>query len=154
MFKEIRREKKKMSEEETLKVLSEGEYGVLATMSTNGYPYTTPLSYVYINDSIYFHSALEGHKLENIAANNKVSFCVTTDIELLPEEFSTKYKSVIAFGQASEVVGEEKNLALLAFISKYSPNYAIEGTKYIQAASNKTIVIKIVIDHISGKGGD
>ncbi len=103
MFKKMRRSDRALAEVEINEVLEKGEYGFLSTISDHGYPYVVPLSYVYDNNSIYFHCATEGEKLDNIKQNNKVSFCVVTDTEVLPDKFSTKYKSVIAFGKASEL---------------------------------------------------
>ena len=70
---------------------------------------------------------------------------------VLPDKFSTKYESVIAFGKAVEVFGGEKNEALLAFIDKYSSQYIEKGKEYIKNAGEKTKVIKICIEHITGK---
>ena len=90
MFKEMRRMDKQLTEEENILILQRGEYGVLSTIGTNGYPYSVPLNYVYHNGYIYFHSAPEGYKLENIAMNDRISFCIAVDVELLPQKFDTK----------------------------------------------------------------
>ncbi|GAA0086402.1 pyridoxamine 5'-phosphate oxidase family protein [Clostridium sp. CTA-7] len=152
MFKEMRRKDREIEALEAIEVLKKCEYGILSTVDENGYPYGVPLSYVYANDSIYFHSAVEGHKLENIKKNDKVSFCVVGQTDVLPDKFSTKYESVIIFGRAKEVFDDEKNAALLELINKYSADYIEKGKTYIKNANDKTKVIKISIDHISGKG--
>ncbi|MDB1923506.1 pyridoxamine 5'-phosphate oxidase family protein [Clostridium tertium] len=108
MFKEIRRKDRKIEISEAIDMLEICEYGVLSTVNENGYPYGVPLSYVYANDSIYFHSAVEGDKLENIKNNDKVSFCVVGQTDVLPDKFSTKYEIVIIFGRAKEVFEDEK----------------------------------------------
>ena len=93
----------------------------------------------------------ERQKLENINYNNKVSFCVVGKTCVIPEKFSTKYESTILFGEANEVFGEEKNEALLELLKKYSPNFIDKGKFYIKNAGDKTRVIKMSIDKISGK---
>jgi nitroimidazol reductase NimA-like FMN-containing flavoprotein (pyridoxamine 5'-phosphate oxidase superfamily) len=152
MFREMRRNDKQFTEEETRKILLEGEYGVLSTKESNGYAYGVPLNYAFSNDKIYFHCAQEGLKLDNIEYDNKVSFCVVGKVELLPEKFSTKYESAIVFGIASEVKGEEKQEALLAIIEKYSSEFMEEGRKYVMASGDKTKVYQIEIEHLTGKG--
>jgi uncharacterized protein len=152
MLKEMRRKDREIEALEAIEVLKKCEYGILSTVDENGYPYGVPLSYVYANDSIYFHSAVEGHKLENIKKNDKVSFGVVGQTDVLPDKFSTKYESVIIFGRAKEVFDDEKNAALLELINKYSADYIEKGKIYIKNASDKTKVMKISIDHISGKG--
>ncbi|WP_291648327.1 pyridoxamine 5'-phosphate oxidase family protein [Clostridium sp.] len=151
MVKEIRRKDRKIEASEAIDILKKCEYGILSTVDENGYPYGIPLSYVYANDSIYFHSSVEGHKLENIKNNDKVSFCVVGQTDVLPDKFSTKYESVIIFGRAKEVFEDEKKEALLELIKKYSVDYMEKGKVYIKNASTKTKVIKVGIDHISGK---
>ncbi|MBP2632287.1 MAG: pyridoxamine 5-phosphate oxidase-related, FMN-binding [Firmicutes bacterium] len=151
MFKELRRKDRELNNSEAVAILEQGEYGILSTVDKNGYPYGVPVSYVFINDFIYFHSAVEGNKLDNIRDHNKVSFCVVGQTCILPEKFSTEYESVILFGTASEVFDDEKNMALVEFLNKYSVDHIEKGKEYIKNASEKTKVIKIHIDHISAK---
>ncbi|MEG1312655.1 MAG: pyridoxamine 5'-phosphate oxidase family protein [Romboutsia sp.] len=151
MFKQMRRQKREIDISNIEIILNKGEYGTLATISGDGYPYSLPISYVYYDKSIYFHSARDGHKIENIKNHEKVSFSVVGDTEVLPSKFSTKYESVVIFGTAKEVYEEEKEVALLKLIEKYSPKFLEEGKVYISKAKDITNVVKIKIDHITGK---
>lgn len=151
MFREMRRKDRELKNDEVIEVLKNNDYGILSTVSHNGYPYGVPVSFVFLNNSIYFHGASEGHKLDNILNNSKVSFCVVGQTCVLPDKFSTKYESVIVFGMAVEVLNDEKNTALFEIMNKYSPDYIEKGKEYIKSASNATRVIKINIEHISGK---
>ncbi len=151
MFRKMRRQDRKTGNEEAAAILTAGEYGILSTVGDNGYAYGVPLSYAYSNGSIYFHCASEGHKLDNIKHNNKVSFCVVGATEVLPESFSTKYESVIVFGKASEVYDDEKREALMAILKKYSPGFMDKGIEYLKSDSCKTKIIKIEIEHMTGK---
>lgn len=147
----MRRKDNELQNDDIVKILKNNSYGILSTISENGYPYGVPLNYIFLNDSIYFHSAIKGHKLDNILNNDKVSFCVIGQSYVLPEEFNTKYESVIIFGKAIEVFDDEKDSALLEMINKYSSDYIKEGKEYIEKAGKGTRVIKINIEHISGK---
>jgi nitroimidazol reductase NimA-like FMN-containing flavoprotein (pyridoxamine 5'-phosphate oxidase superfamily) len=147
----MRRKDRLLDTTEVVDILKKCNYGVLSTVGVNGYPYGVPISYVYLNDSIYFHSALEGSKLDNIKFNNNVSFSVIGDTMVLPEKFGTKYESVIAFGKAVEVADAEKTEALLAFLAKYSSQYIEQGKEYVKNAGDKAKVIKINIEHVTGK---
>jgi len=151
MFKEMRRSDREIGKEDIKKILENGDYGVLATIGENGYPYATPLSYVYYNEALYFHCAVEGHKLDNIKANERVSFCVVGKTKVLQEQFSTEYESIIAFGRAAEINHEEKKEALMAIADKYSPDFMAEGHQYIDRAIDATCVVKIEIDRLTGK---
>lgn len=151
MFREMRKKEREIKIDETNEILINNSYGVLSTICENGYPYGVPISYVYINDSVYFHCATEGQKLDNIDNNNKVSFCIVGETCVLPDKFSTKYESVIIFGKANEVFDDEKNTVLLEILNKYSPEYIEKGRVYIEKASERTKVYKINIDNITGK---
>ncbi|SDE52910.1 pyridoxamine 5'-phosphate oxidase family protein [Sporomusa acidovorans] len=151
MFKNMRRTDRQSTKEFAVKLLETGEYGILSTADPEGLPYGVPVSYVYKDDCLYFHSATEGHKLDNITTNHKVSFCVVGAKKLLPEKFTTSYESVIAFGQTKEITGQEKKEALLALVAKYSPEFMEKGKAYIEKSGDNTTVIKVAIEQITGK---
>ncbi|TCO69245.1 pyridoxamine 5'-phosphate oxidase family protein [Marinisporobacter balticus] len=108
MFREMRRKDRLLDNDEIHKILEDNTYGILGTVSEDGYPYGVPISYVFYNKAIYMHGATKGHKWDNISFNNKVTFTVVGKTELLPDQFSTSFESVIAFGRAVEVSNEEK----------------------------------------------
>lgn len=151
MFKEMRRKDKQLTHEDSIEMLKKAEYGVLSTKCSNGYPYGVLLNYVYYKGNIYFHSAKQGLKLENIKNDDKVAFCAATDVKLLPETFDTNYSSVVLFGRATEVFGSEKEEALIALIEKYSKNFMQTANQYVSENAKATSVIKIEIDHLTGK---
>lgn len=151
MFREMRRKDRQMDDARSREVLRNGEWGVLSTTGVNGYAYGVPLHYVYQDDHICFHCAPEGSKLVNIAQNNRVSFCVVGKSELQPEQFTCFFESVIVFGRASEVEGEEKLAALAGFMQKYSAPFLEKGLEYIQRNQDRARVYKISIEQITGK---
>lgn len=150
-MRELRRKDKQITIEEAQALLTVSEHGILSTVDTDGQPYGIPLNYVYTNEAIYFHCALQGHKIDNIENNPRVSFCVVADTEVLPADFSTNYVSTVVFGVASEVEGEERYNGLIKLLEKYSPGYIEQGKKYIEKLDKVTKIIKIDIQHISGK---
>ena len=150
-MKNIRRKDREITTREAIEILDSAEYGVLSTVGKDGQPYGVPLSYVYRNSSIYFHCALIGQKLDNIADNPRVSFCVVGKTKVLPFKFATEYESAVAFGLASEVYGNERYNALVWLLEKYCPDFVDEGKQYIGLKDKATKVIKIEISHVSGK---
>ena len=78
MFREMRRIKQQISVDECLHVLKTQPRGVLSMIGENGYPYGIPMDHWYSekDNRIYFHCAKVGHKLDAIAACDKVSYCV------------------------------------------------------------------------------
>lgn len=151
MQKPIRRTDRAIDSEESASLLSRETYGILSTVGSDGKPYAVPLSYIYRNGAIYIHCAREGRKLDNIAANSAVSFCVVGQTRTLPRQFSTEYESTIVSGNASPVHGDEKREALVGILEKYSPDFMESGLKYLAGKLEQVAVIRIDIDHISGK---
>lgn len=155
MFREMRRIGNKMDQDQAVSILKTGTNGVLGVIGDSGYPYTVPVSYVYDNGNIYFHSATEGHKLDAIRNEPKVSFCVTAQDNIIAEEFNTLYKSVIAFGKAEILEDEQsKRNALERILQKYSADFIEKGKEYIKEEWDNCVAVRISIEHMTGKFGD
>lgn len=154
MEKEMRRKDRLLSRDETVEILEKGEHGVLASVSLDNQPYALPISYVYVDNIIYIHSALTGHKLDNIKDNNKVSFSVVQQGKpvFMDNDFSTYFASAIIFGKAKIVEdGQEKSQALKLLCEKYLPEYMSEFDNAMKLASKATLVVRIDVEKMSGK---
>jgi len=151
MFREMRRIDKQLSDIDTYALLTRGQEGVLGTISENGYPYTVVINYVYFNNKVYFHSALEGHKIDNINRNEKVSFSVYDNVEVLGEELNTLYQSLTLFGKA-RVINATSDI-LMALIKKYSNIPTEKANQMIANEIDITAIVEIEIEHITGKMG-
>lgn len=155
MFRKMREIGVPLSKEETIEILETQKHGTLAVNGDNGYPYAVPISYVYLDNSIIFHSAISGHKVESIKKNSKVSFCVIEQDNIIPEDFNTLYKSAIAFGKARIIDNDqEKRNALREILKKYSSEFMESGEKYINGEWDNVAVMIIDIEHLTGKAGD
>lgn len=150
-MKEMRRQDRAITHDEALEILENGQYGVLSTVAADGKPYGVPLSFCVVDRSLYFHCAVEGQKLDNLERNRSVSFCVVGNVQLLPEQFGTRYQSVVVAGQAEEVFAADKQAALEALVHKYSPQFVARGLKYIDAMTPKARVFRITMDTVTGK---
>lgn len=155
MFREMRRKRQLLSQEETDAILMEGTSGVLALSGDEGYPYAVPISYVYHGGRLYFHCAREGHKLDAIARCPKASFCVIGQDEVDPLKYTTLYRSVIAFGTIRVLEDEtEKHAAVEALGRKYAPMDTPQHREaYIQKDWAPVCVLEMTIDHLTGKEG-
>ena len=147
----MRRQDKALPDQDVTLLLQDGEYGVLATAGRDGQPYGVPLNYVYMDGRIYFHCATVGQKLDNIAFNEKVSFTVVGRTEVLPAEFSTGFESVIAFGTAEVVHGDEWHKALMGLLEKYCADHIEAGRAYIEQHAKQTKVVRINLERVTGK---
>ena len=152
MFREMRRKKQLLSDAENVAVLNKGTSGVLAVAGDDGYPYAVPLSYVYSGGKLFFHAATAGHKLDAIARNEKVSFCVIDRDTVVPEQYTTYFRSVIAFGRARILEdAAEKRGALEILAARYSPDHEAGRLEEIALQFTHLVVIEVVIEHMTGK---
>ncbi|WP_371381767.1 pyridoxamine 5'-phosphate oxidase family protein [Sporomusa aerivorans] len=152
MFREMRRKKQVLSLAENIQVLNRGTSGVLAVSGDADYPYAVPLSYVYHDNKIFFHCAKSGHKLDAIARSEKVSFCVIDKDQVVPEEYTSYFRSVIVFGKARILVDEaERRSALETLSARYSPDHEQGRLQEIEREFKAVCMIELTIEHMSGK---
>lgn len=153
MFREMRRKKQVLSLEENIQVLNRGTSGVLAVSGDDDYPYAVPLSYVYHDNKIFFHCAKTGHKLDSIIRDEKVSFCVIDKDQIVQEEYTSYFRSVIVFGKARILEEDtEKRKALEILTARYSPDQEkIHQLQTIEKEYNIVCMIELTIEHMSGK---
>ena len=154
MFREMRRKNCVVSETTALEILRGGVFGVLALSGDDGYPYAVPINYAFNDGKIYFHSAKVGHKLDAIRRNDKVSFCVVDRHDVVAEEFTTYFTSVIAFGRMKLVednADPEKLRGLELLADKYSSTASPERRAAELARLSAVVVPVMTIEHLTGK---
>jgi nitroimidazol reductase NimA-like FMN-containing flavoprotein (pyridoxamine 5'-phosphate oxidase superfamily) len=148
---QMRRMAQRMDKAWCRKLLEQGEWGVLATADRAGQPYGVPVDYVALEDKIYFHGAAQGTKIQNIALNPRVTFCVIGATRVRPEAFSRDYESVLVHGRAKVVVGEEKRRAMTAFVEKFCSAHRDGGMAKLERELERVFVVGIAIEQMTGK---
>ena len=151
-FRPMRRNRQQLSREECERILDRCTSGVLALTGDGGYPYAVPLSYVYADGAIIFHSAVEGHKVDAIRRDNRCSFCVIEQDDIRPAEFTTYFRSVIAFGHIQMLeTAEEKVQALRLLGRRYSPGDEPGLQHEIDKSLDHVLLLRLDIEHLTGK---
>jgi len=154
MDKPMRRSDRQLTDEETLQLFRDAEYGVLSVTDENNMPYGVPMSFALSDNVIYFHcSAAGGKRISGIRHDPNACFTVIGDTKLLSPKFATLYMSGIAYGKI-EIISDdtEKQKGIEAILQKYSPDHIENGMKYIASALDKIYVLKLEIEKITGKG--
>ena len=151
MFREMRRKKQLLSTEHITAVMDRCTNGVLACLGDDDYPYAVPLSYVYFNDKIYFHSAKAGHKMDAITKHPKVSFAVIDQDTIVSKEYTSYFRSVVAFGKARIVEGDEWQEAFMALVRKYSGDQPEEDQHKEVNGCTRSLIVAIDVEYITGK---
>ena len=152
MFRELRRWKQGLSREKAMEILIRNTSGTLAIMGEDEYPYAVPLSYVCVDDKLYFHSSKDGYKMEMIKKHEKASFCVIDQDEIVPEKFTTHYRSVIVFGKTRLLEDPTEMRRIAAALGmKYSADYKDKIPAEIDAYMKRLAIIEMTIEHITAK---
>ena len=112
-----------------------------------------PLSYAYAEGKLYFHCARAGHKLDAVRREPKASFCVIDQDQVVPEEYTTYFRSAIAFGTVRELADEaEKRQAIELLALKYAPEDSPEGRQRAIDREWKPLCMhEMTLDHVTGK---
>ena len=150
MDHKMRRFKQELPLDETKAILFNGQECVMAVCDEDNTPYAVPLNYVYDGTHIYLHSAKSGHKIDALKHNPNISLCVIDKSDVIAEEFTTYFRSVIVFGTASFIETEaEKVEALKKLSEKYSKG--IDPSNEIARFLKAVEIIEISILKMTGK---
>ena len=152
----MRRSDREQSREFSLALIDRCTHGVAAISTGEDTPYCLPLSFVRVEDRLYFHCAKEGRKLDLLRRNPRMCITFVGGDEpafVPPAIYTTYFESVIVTGTASEVTDDrEKVAALEALCRKVTPDHM--GECFHQAIENSLAVTgiwRVDMDQIIGK---
>jgi uncharacterized protein len=148
-----RREKQITDTKQMEQILAQAQVCRLA-MVDKGHPYVVPLNFGYRDGALYFHSALEGRKMDVLRADSRVCFEVDEMVKMNKAaeacDWGVSFKSVIGTGTAHLLTSlEEKKESLDIIMAHYSDR----SFDYPLEMLEKTAVIKLTIDEMTGKQG-
>ena len=151
-FRAMRRHRQQLSQEESISILERATSGTLALLGDDDYPYAVPISFVYHEGCLYFHSAVEGHKIDAIQRHDKASFCVIEQDNVQGEKYTTYFRSVIAFGHISIIEDADEKLATARLLgNRYNPHQDEALQKEIDKGLHRMVMIRMKIEHLTGK---
>lgn len=142
---------RELTNEDMIDIIKKEEYCVISTVGEDNVPYGFPMSYIYKDEHIYFHCALDGHKIDNFKNNKNVCLTFVGNTKLIEEDLDTAYESVIVFGEVEEVIGDKKVEILIDIVKKYAPNFLEKGIEEANRDSNITAIYKVSIEKMTGK---
>ena len=148
----MRRSEKEITDESAIEAIINSSIVCRLALSDGDQPYIVPLSFGYQDRTLYFHSALEGKKIDILKKNNRICFEFDVNTEIIEAEkackWGMKYQSVIGFGKAVLVENiEDKQKALNIIMNHYSDR----NFQFPDKAIEKIAVIKIEIESMTGK---
>ncbi|MBQ4425754.1 MAG: pyridoxamine 5'-phosphate oxidase family protein [Lachnospiraceae bacterium] len=151
MFRDMRRIGQKLPEDRCREILEKAPRGVLSLLGDGGYPYGIPVDFFFEGDTLYFHCAKEGHKIDAVKACDKASFCVMENGGQEEGDWWYHFESVIVFGRISLVEEEAEKTRVLRLIgNKYMPSEEMVEA-VLQRSGARAAVLALRIEHMSGK---
>ena len=151
-FRPMRRNRQQLTQDECIDILQQATSGVLAVIGDGGYPYTVPLSHVYADGCLFFHSAIQGHKVDAIRNDSRCSFCVIAQDDVHPETFTTHFKSVVAFGRIHVIEDDAERLAALRSLGlRHAPHDHAGLQREIDKDFDRVLLLRLDIEHLTGK---
>ena len=153
MFREMRRFKQQISEEACIRLLKDQPRGILSMIGDDGYPYGIPLDHWYSEEDhkLYFHCAKVGHKIDAIAACDKVSYCVMDEGFRREGEWALNIRSVIVFGRVEIIEDRDKIYEIARKLSHKFPCDEEYIEKEIRSAGPRTFMFALVPEYMTGK---
>ena len=153
MFRPMRRFKQQISREKCVRILREEKRGVLSMHGEDGYPYGIPMNHWYNPEDgkLYFHGAKTGHKIDAIAGDNRVSYCVHDAGYRKEGEWALNIRSVVVFGRISLVTGEEKAREIVTHLCRKFTDDEEYLQKELKNALPRVQCLELAIDHMTGK---
>ena len=151
MFREMRRFKQQISEEECIRILKEQPRGVLSMIGDDGYPYGIPMNHLYMNGHLYFHGAKEGHKIDAISKCDKVSYCVYDQGYRKEGEWALNINSVVVFGRIRVVEDEEKKREICTLLTRKFTDEEEYLQKELKNAFPRVNCLELIPEHMTGK---
>ncbi len=147
----MRRKNRELPYEECIEILTNEPRGVLALLGDYDYPYTVPMSHVYVDGKIYFHGAQTGHKHDAVEKYDKASFCVIDKGVKKEDDWWYTFRSVIVFGRIRLLSDNDEKINKLTYLGdKFFPTHE-ETVSEINKLLDRTAVFELTIEHISGK---
>ena len=153
MFREVARRRQALDDAECEHILKTALRGVLSVQGDDGYPYGMPMNHWYdpAKRTLYFHSGRRGHRADALARCDKVSYCVLSDSEPIPDQWALRFKSVIAFGRMHPVTDEAEAMDICRALShKFTADDAYIEDEIARLHAN-TVVYALQIEHLTGK---
>lgn len=150
-FRDLIRQKQKLTEEECVSILINEKRGVLSVNGDNGYPYGMPMNHFYQDGVLYFHGSKVGHKIDSLRKDNKVSYCVYDQGYKNENEWHLNIKSVVVFGKMELIEDPsiiEDISRKLSYKSTNDDNYIEEE---IKKSLNGTLLLALKIENMTGK---
>ena len=151
IYRYMRKASREMPADWALEIMRKAPYITVSFTRPDGTAYGLPLSLASADGQTwYFHCALEGEKLDALAAHPEV--CLSAVTKCAPTvgpkdgSFTLQYRSAIAFGRAELVTDDEEKIEALRLISqRFLPQHMDAFDDAIRRSLSRTAVVRVTL---------
>lgn len=153
MFREMRNRDQQLPRQACIDLLRANPRGVLSLLGDEGYPYGVPTNFWYCeNDGcLYFHGGKQGHKVDAMNANPRVSLCVMDQGRRKDGDWAMTFQSVVVFGRIEILDAGEQAMDTVRKLSLQFTGDTGFIEREIQNYGARTLIFRLVPEHITGK---
>ena len=147
----MRRRDRELTRAEALAILARAETATVSLVTPEG-PYGFPVSPAVLNGKLYFHCAMDGRKVDALAADPRCWISAYTDVVPATDKFTTYFESAMAWGDLEPVTDEHEQIdALKALCAKFTPTNMGDFDAALARSLKVTRLYALRLDHVSGK---
>lgn len=170
----MRRKDREMDRDFGLEIIDRSQYGIISMVDENREAYGIPLSIVRDENTLYFHSAMEGKKVRILEREPKVSVTFVGQVNvpenytreeldeiiedkakaglLISKVFTTEFESALVRGRVKKIEeNEEKVKALKLICEKYTKTKMEYFPIAIEAGLARVNIYGVEIEEITAK---
>lgn len=148
----MRRKDRQKDEAFAWNVIKKCDYAAFCCTEPDGSPYSVPICPAVLGDSVYFHCALEGKKLDILKKDNRVCLSAVSRAKAVEDKYTMEFDSAVLFGTAEIVEDDsEKIAALRAICDKYAPSNKDGFEAAVKRSLFRTGIVRINVTSLTGK---
>ncbi len=122
-------------------------------LAQDNVPYIVPVSFGYDGNTLYFHTALAGRKIDILAVNKNICFEFESGVQVVANatkacNWSFSFQSVIGFGQVAELCDPADKFTGLKYIMA---QYSDKDWDLDKLALDNVRVWAVQIESMTGK---
>lgn len=148
----MRRNERKITDEKVLNKILLSSNICSVALFDDKYPYVIPMNYGYKDNTLYFHGAFTGKKINLIKKNKKVGFEIHKVHEIIKNDVSckwtTKYSSITGFGEIDFILESEEKRKGLDIIMQH---HGKQENEYSDRHIKNVLILKLKIESMTAK---
>lgn len=131
-------------------IVDDAQWGT-AAFNGGDFPYCVALNFARSGQTLYFHCARQGHKIDCLRADSRVCVSFVAQAQIAEGKYTTYYRSATLFGVAEPVTDRQERLRALELLCRKYGSYNENFDEEVQKWGDATQVWRIETAYLTGK---